>query len=335
MAIGQVDDPLANQPPDRPHAGTERPLMETTVSNIAVFDFEDQAVRTASLDGAPWFVGKDVCRCLAIADHQQALDRLDDDERCAFAASTAGGPQQMIVISEPGVYRLVFTSRTEKAEAFKRWLAHEVLPALRRTGRYAMDDRTPEPEPLRAKAGPGADRRYTMDDIPDLYKALMVLREYRLTHGKFAARRLSRWLPIPQPTPEDEAAGDAAEIIAGRPVVMDEDRAETEEHLAAFIEERLIKAQGAVTSAADVLQEYVDWCDDAGIRPASQTLLGLTLKRHGWKKLTRAGRKHYIDLMIEGRDGETNAPDPEPAEPAAASPRANGGDDGPGRDEPN
>ena len=128
---------------------------------IQNFAFEDQLVRSIDLDGEPWFVGKDVCAALGIRDYLQALESLDQDERGGCTIPTPGGDQQMIVVSEPGVYRLVFRSRKPEAERFKRWLAHDVLPAIRRTGRYGPAAPVAELEgerdlalaPLSAKVG--------------------------------------------------------------------------------------------------------------------------------------------------------------------------------------
>lgn len=122
------------------------------MTTLTIFDYDDRSVRSVMIDGAPWFVGKDICACLEIADHKQALDRLDEDEaRNDVAISTAGGAQSLKIVSEFGVYRLVFSSRTEAAERFKRWLAHEVIPAIRRTGSYSMAGSTagatPQPRP--------------------------------------------------------------------------------------------------------------------------------------------------------------------------------------------
>lgn len=108
------------------------------------FSFEDAAVRAILLDEEPWFVARDVATALGIAQPDKAYQRLDDDEKGRHTVLTPGGPQEMTIVSEPGVYQLVFTSRTAKAKAFKRWLAHEVLPALRRTGAYVMGHSAPD-----------------------------------------------------------------------------------------------------------------------------------------------------------------------------------------------
>lgn len=113
-------------------------------AEIIPFIYNDKPVRTVSREGEPWFVGKDVCAVLDIRNHKDALSRLDDDERGVAitdpprAGSLGGGVQEVIIISEAGVYRLVFSSRKAEAEAFKRWLAHEVLPQLRKTGKFAV-----------------------------------------------------------------------------------------------------------------------------------------------------------------------------------------------------
>lgn len=97
-------------------------------------------------DGEPMFVAKDVCAALGLGNSRQALARLDDDEKGVISTDTPGGEQQMQAVNEPGLYVLVLSSRKPEARAFKRWVTHEVLPALRRDGGYmvARDDETPE-----------------------------------------------------------------------------------------------------------------------------------------------------------------------------------------------
>jgi hypothetical protein len=109
-------------------------------ATIIPFAYKDSLVRTVMIDGEPWFVAADVCRVLDIKNARDAVDRLDEDEKGVANTDTLGGEQAMNVVSEAGVYRLVFTSRKPEAEAFKRWLAHEVLPSLRKTGSYRLPD---------------------------------------------------------------------------------------------------------------------------------------------------------------------------------------------------
>lgn len=100
-------------------------------------------MRTTVIDGEPWFVATDVCKCLDIGNSRQALTRLDDDEKGVISNDTPGGKQDMSVINEPGLYALVLSSRKPEAKEFKRWITHEVLPAIRKTGSYQLPS-TPE-----------------------------------------------------------------------------------------------------------------------------------------------------------------------------------------------
>ncbi len=86
--------------------------------------------------GEPWWVARDVCDILGIGNISDAMGRLDDDERGSIQLNTPGGVQKVWGVNESGLYSLVNTSRKPQAKAFKRWVNHEVLPAIRRTGTY-------------------------------------------------------------------------------------------------------------------------------------------------------------------------------------------------------
>lgn len=103
-------------------------------------------------DGEPMFVAKDVCSALEVKNSRDALARLDDDEKGVVLTDTPGGEQQVQAVNEAGLYVLVLSSRKPEARAFKRWVTHEVLPALRREGGYmvAREDETPEETMARA-----------------------------------------------------------------------------------------------------------------------------------------------------------------------------------------
>jgi hypothetical protein len=90
-------------------------------------------VRAVLRDGQPWFVAADVCTALDHSDASKAIARLDEDERGANIVRTPGGPQEMAVINESGLYALILTSRKPHAKAFRRWVTGKVLPSLRRT----------------------------------------------------------------------------------------------------------------------------------------------------------------------------------------------------------
>ena len=93
-------------------------------------------VRVVECEGEPWFVAKDVCECLELTDVSKTISLLDDDEKGTNSIRTPGGKQDMLIVSEPGLYSLVLRSRKPEAKAFKRWIVHEVIPSIRRTGGY-------------------------------------------------------------------------------------------------------------------------------------------------------------------------------------------------------
>ena len=105
---------------------------------LTVFENEQfGSVRTVMIDGDPWFAAVDVCRVLDIVNHKDALKRLDDDEKSGVALSGPHGREQITnCVNEPGFYALVLSSRKPEAKAFKRWITHEVIPAIRKTGSY-------------------------------------------------------------------------------------------------------------------------------------------------------------------------------------------------------
>lgn len=101
-------------------------------------------VRTMIIEGEPWFVAADVCRVLDLSQSHKALSRLDEDE--IGRGIEIPHPQspnktlQVSIINEPGLYSLVLGSRKPEAKAFKRWVTHEVIPAIRKTGGYIMGE---------------------------------------------------------------------------------------------------------------------------------------------------------------------------------------------------
>ena len=109
----------------------------------SVFSFTTGAVRVVLRDDAPWFVAADVCAALSIENNRDAMSRLDDDEKGVGSIDTPGGSQVMTIVSESGLYSLVLGSRKPEAKPFKKWVTSEVLPAIRKSGRYEVGDQLP------------------------------------------------------------------------------------------------------------------------------------------------------------------------------------------------
>lgn len=105
-----------------------------------VFDYDSGQVRILIIEGKAWFVVADVCRAIGLSNPTMAASRLDpDDLSTAEVIDGMGRPQETRIVNEPGLYDLIFMSRKPEAKAFKRWISHEVLPAIRETGRYEVE----------------------------------------------------------------------------------------------------------------------------------------------------------------------------------------------------
>lgn len=108
---------------------------------IKIFDnAQFGQLRTINQNGEPWFVAADVCAALDMGETHVAMRRLEEDEKDRFSIPTLGGDQTMWTVNEPGLYSLVLGSRKPEAKAFKRWITHEVIPAIRKHGMYATPD---------------------------------------------------------------------------------------------------------------------------------------------------------------------------------------------------
>lgn len=107
-------------------------------AKVFTFNASNQNIRVQMKDGEPWFVAKDVCDALEIENNRNATARLDEDEKGASIVRTPSGEQQMTIVSESGLYNLIFQSRKAEAKAFRKWVTSEVLPSLRKTGRYEL-----------------------------------------------------------------------------------------------------------------------------------------------------------------------------------------------------
>lgn len=117
---------------------------------LVVFNFVSNTLRVVLRDGEPWFVAADVCEALSIENNRNATARLDDDEKGVHSMDTPSGDQEMTVINESGLYSLILGSRKPEAKKFKKWVTSEVLPAIRKTGRYVAPQAAPVYEQISA-----------------------------------------------------------------------------------------------------------------------------------------------------------------------------------------
>ena len=155
------------------------------MSAVTAYVFEGNEVRVVTRDGEPWFVAADVCRVLGVQNVAQAVGPLDEDEKGICKTYTPGGAQQMLTVSEGGLYTLVLRSqgavtRGSVAHRFRKWVTGEVLPAIRKTGRYEA---------------PAA--RASLPEVRAADTAVQMVAECRRIHGIPAARALWAELGLP------------------------------------------------------------------------------------------------------------------------------------------
>ena len=168
-----------------------RNFQQTMKTAIQIFTNEVFGeVRTCQVNNEIMFVGKDVAQALGYSDSNKAIRiHVDDEDKGGAVLSTPGGNQKVIFINESGLYSLILSSKLPQAKAFKRWVTSEVLPSIRKTGRYEL------PQQLPALA-------LLNEDAEDTLTATQVAKTFNMTVFDFNAvlrdmgilyRRGGRW----------------------------------------------------------------------------------------------------------------------------------------------
>jgi prophage antirepressor-like protein len=165
---------------------------------LVSYQFEEEPVRVVMIDGEPWFVANDVAKALGYPRQQEMVRLLDDDEKGVHNVHSPGGEQETSIISESGMYHAALKRRGAHAKRFRRWVTEEVLPAIRKTGKYVLH--TP-PTPV----------MLTMDTAR-VSASVGLLRETRRLFGLAAARQM--WIELGLPAVIAEATSDQDTLIA-------------------------------------------------------------------------------------------------------------------------
>ncbi len=184
------------------------------MNDIAVFTFASAELRTTVVDGEPWFVAADVCRILGLGNTTMALRALDDDEKGLNPIETPGGMQQLNTVSESGLYALVVRSDKPNAKPFRKWVTSEVLPAIRKTGRYDV-------APVSDSAVALPDRRALAQmviDAEDRADAALALAAQRESELEIAAPKAESWDTLAA-ADGDFSVGDAAKVLSRDPQI--------------------------------------------------------------------------------------------------------------------
>lgn len=133
----------------------------TSLPKVFTFNESNRPVRVEVINNEPYFAAKDVSRCLGLENSSQAISKLDDDEKGVITNDTLGGKQNLAAVNESGLYNLIFQSRKPQAKSFRKWVTSEVLPSIRKTGKYeaAISD------PTRLKIAEGVELRVIPSDV--------------------------------------------------------------------------------------------------------------------------------------------------------------------------
>ena len=111
-------------------------------NKLQLFNFENQQVRTLTVNEEPYFVGKDVATILGYKNGSRDINtHVDEEDKLKYQISTAGQMRDQILINESGLYSLILSSKLPNAKKFKRWVTSEVLPTIRKHGAYMTDEK--------------------------------------------------------------------------------------------------------------------------------------------------------------------------------------------------
>lgn len=122
------------------------------MSNMQIFNYQNNEVRTVEMNGEPWFVLKDVCDVLGLSDTGRTAERLDADELTRTTLVSGGQNREMYIINESGLYNVILRSDKPEAKPFRKWVTSEVLPSIRKNGGYITGQEQLSPQELMAKA---------------------------------------------------------------------------------------------------------------------------------------------------------------------------------------
>ncbi|ACK70823.1 prophage antirepressor [Gloeothece citriformis PCC 7424] len=143
------------------------------MSDLIIFGFENQEVRFVGTPDHLEWVAQDVCTALEIKNASDTLAKFDSDEKGITNLNTLGGVQELLTVTEAGLYRLIFKSRKAVAKRFQRWIFHEVLPSLRRTGSYSINQSKEPPKALIAARAINEINELVVDISPRLAQYLI------------------------------------------------------------------------------------------------------------------------------------------------------------------
>lgn len=160
------------------------------MNEIQIFNFHNNEVRVVNVNSEPWFVAKDVAEILGYSETEKMTRRLDDDEKTTLPFRGTGSNYQtnITIINESGLYNAVLGSNKPNAKRFRKWVTGEVLPSIRKTGKYAVATTMPSPEVLMATLCDAIERASKAEAERDEYKRNLqrIARASKLNFGEIS-----------------------------------------------------------------------------------------------------------------------------------------------------
>jgi prophage antirepressor-like protein len=256
-----------------------------TDNAVIPFRFDGSPIRTLKIDGEPRFVLTDVCGVLEIENSRDVAGRLDDDEKAEVGitdTSSNGVTQRrsMTVINESGLYSLILTSRKPSAKRFKKWVTSDVLPTLRKTGRYAMPGAEPSPAATL--------------DLDTVERWLTAVDKVQALAGPAAARSFLERSPLlvvpPSRAGENSPSPTRSSVTSA---VIDR-----------FLTDCTESSPGSRVSAAALWGAYLLWRTAVGADAGPTTVNGFgRALRSRLRFIKSDGRNHYLDRRLVAGHG--------------------------------
>lgn len=246
---------------------------------VTTFQYQSHQFRSLFIENEPWFVAKDVCDVLGIGNVTMALEKIPEQHLALNSIEGKRGRYEVNTISEPGLYRLILRSNKPEAEPFIEWVTSEVLPQIRKTGSYALDDRADKVVDIRhfrnTPSPSGLDIRYSLD----LTRVVMKPTALSLA----IAQRLT--------------GVDLGDVIEALGYFESGNRGRVE----LFVQDCCIIEEGSRSRAADLYDAYCTWQHEwDGAEPMSKKAFGGCLSvRFG--RFKSNGLIYYANLLLNGR----------------------------------
>jgi hypothetical protein len=231
------------------------------MTDLTIFAYESSAVRTISREGEPWFVATDIAKILGYKLATDMAKMLDEDEKGMQNLHTLGGDQELLVVSESGLYAAILKSRRPEAKKFRKWVTAEVLPSIRKTGAYLDPSAAVSPAPTFLTGNPShgadlvvaADRTFRSFMRAARSSGLRLPQALAVANRQTLARTGMDMLAELGVVPEDAEPGDA--VAEGGVVAFADD----------WLQGRL-PLPAVICRSADLFAAYLVWCRVQGER---------------------------------------------------------------------